>query len=225
MNTKKILILALAAVLLVAVSVGGTMAYMTAKTQKVENTFTTTSIAIELWESDLVENNGEYTLNEDEKVASNTDYLLLPGLTMPKDPYVEVTQGEVYVFVEVVASETPSAAKYIDWDIQDDWTALQGADGTGEEGPHGGVMYGYSGGEGYVVKSVSSANGKLYILEDNEITVFDTITSKDIADLTVDGTYTSPSLTFYAYAVQATENDDTGSDSVWAQYLRDATAN
>lgn len=222
MNTKKILALALAAVLLVGVSIGGTMAYMTAKTEKVENTFTTTSIAIELWESDLVENNGEYTLNEGEKVAANTDYLLLPGLTMPKDPYVEVTQGEVFVFVELVASTTPSADKYIDWavDTAKVWSELQGADGTGVVGPHGGTMYCY--GVGHTPKAVTSADGKLYILKDNEITIPETITTDDIAALTVNGTFQSPSLTFYAYAVQALENDGANDDDVWEQYLRDA---
>ena len=45
-NMKKILVLALAALLLVAVSVAGTVAYLTATTDPVENTFTAESIEI-----------------------------------------------------------------------------------------------------------------------------------------------------------------------------------
>ncbi|MBR6668131.1 MAG: SipW-dependent-type signal peptide-containing protein, partial [Clostridia bacterium] len=50
-NTKKILVLALAAVLLVAVSVGGTVAFLQDRTQEIVNTFTTSNIDITLEES------------------------------------------------------------------------------------------------------------------------------------------------------------------------------
>lgn len=87
-NMKKILVLSLAAVLLVAVSVGGTVAYLTAVTGEVENEFTTSNINITLTESE------------------NLNLKMVPGSTIKKDPVVTVLKGseECWVFVEVTRS-------------------------------------------------------------------------------------------------------------------------
>ena len=85
MKTKnKALLLSLCAVLLVAASVMGTMAYLTSQ-DAVTNTFSVGSVAITLDESD-VDNSTE---GENDRDKANA-YHLLPGHTYVKDPTVTV---------------------------------------------------------------------------------------------------------------------------------------
>lgn len=95
MKTKsKALLLTLCAVLLVAASVLGTMAYLTS-TAKVENTFTIGKVEINLDETDVTNPNGP-------RVKANS-YKLMPGTTYTKDPTVTVKAGseESYVRMKV----------------------------------------------------------------------------------------------------------------------------
>ena len=95
MKTKsKALLLTLCAVLLVAASVLGTMAYLTS-TAKVENTFTIGKVEITLDETDVTNPNGP-------RVKANS-YKLMPGTTYTKDPTVTVKAGseESYVRMKV----------------------------------------------------------------------------------------------------------------------------
>lgn len=112
--TKKImktLAVAMCAVLLVAGSIAGTMAYLTS-TAKVENTFTAGKVAITMDEAKVnaygepvKEVEGVETivaLNEAPRVTDN-EYKLIPGRTYVKDPIIHVAQGseECYLFVKV----------------------------------------------------------------------------------------------------------------------------
>lgn len=95
MKTKsKALLLTLCAVLLIAASVLGTMAYLTS-TDTVTNTFTVGKVEIKLDETDVTNPNGP-------RVQANS-YKLLPGLTYTKDPTVTVKAGseESYVRMKV----------------------------------------------------------------------------------------------------------------------------
>ena len=95
MKTKsKALLLTLCAVLLVAASVLGTMAYLTS-TDTVTNTFTVGKVEIKLDETDVTDPNGP-------RVKANS-YKLMPGTTYTKDPTVTVLKGseESYVRMKV----------------------------------------------------------------------------------------------------------------------------
>lgn len=95
MKTKsKALLLTLCAVLLVAASVLGTMAYLTS-TDTVTNTFTVGKVKITLDETDVTNPNGP-------RVKANS-YKLMPGTTYTKDPTVTVKAGseESYVRMKV----------------------------------------------------------------------------------------------------------------------------
>jgi len=95
MKTKsKALLLTLCAVLLVAASVLGTMAYLTS-TDTVTNTFTVGKVEIKLDETDVTDPNGP-------RVKANS-YKLMPGTTYTKDPTVAVLKGseESYVRMKV----------------------------------------------------------------------------------------------------------------------------
>ena len=98
---KKALVLFLCAVLLVAGSVAGTLAYLQSNSEVVKNTFTVGELEITLDEAKTDEY-GKVIANAD-RVTANT-YKLVPGHTYVKDPTVHVAAGseECYLFVEVV---------------------------------------------------------------------------------------------------------------------------
>lgn len=97
-KTSKALLLALCAVLLVAASVMGTMAYLTS-TDSVENTFTVGKVAITLDEAPVGTDGKETT---GERVDANS-YHLLPGHEYDKDPtvHVEANSEDSWIFVKV----------------------------------------------------------------------------------------------------------------------------
>ena len=100
MKTKsKALLLTLCAVLLVAASVLGTMAYLTS-TAKVENTFTIGKVEIKLDEAKV---NANGIPEEGAARVTGNSYKLMPGNTYTKDPTVTVKAGseESYVRMKV----------------------------------------------------------------------------------------------------------------------------
>ena len=109
MKTKsKALLLALCAVLLVAASVLGTMAYLTSQEQ-VTNTFSVGSVSMTLDEQDVkpdgtkdTENEDGDTLNALGRVQAN-EYHLLPGHKYIKDPIIHIAENSesCWVFVKV----------------------------------------------------------------------------------------------------------------------------
>ena len=97
MNTKKILALALAAVLLVAVSVMGTMAYLVDTTGEVKNTFTAAGIDINLDETMNAKSTADKTENDIWTMQ------MIPGTSKTKDPIVSVekdTTVDIYLYVK-----------------------------------------------------------------------------------------------------------------------------
>ena len=101
MKTKsKALLLTLCAVLLVAASVMGTMAYLTS-TDKVENTFTVGKVAIKLDEA-KVDTDGTPVTPAD-RVKANS-YKLLPGHTYNKDPMVTVLEGSESSYIKMTVT-------------------------------------------------------------------------------------------------------------------------
>lgn len=89
------------AILLVAVSIAGTMAYMTS-TAKVENTFTVGSVSITMDET-KVDLYGNALTGDDAGRGNANTYKLIPGHTYVKDPTIHVTAGseQCYLFVKV----------------------------------------------------------------------------------------------------------------------------
>lgn len=99
MKTKtRALLLTLCAVLLVAASVFGTMAYLTSD-DSVTNTFTVGSVDIKLDEAKVGENGKKVT--PEERVKENA-YHLLPGHEYDKDPTVTVLEGSDDAYVRLL---------------------------------------------------------------------------------------------------------------------------
>ena len=134
MKTKNIaLLLTLCAVLLVAASVMGTIAYLTSH-DAVVNTFSVGSISMSLDEQD-VDNS---TPGEDDRAKANA-YHLLPGHTYVKDPiiHIDAASEDAWIFVKVEngisAYEAATADGYTsiaDQITANGWTALDGVTGV-----------------------------------------------------------------------------------------------
>lgn len=96
-NTRnRILLTALAALLLVAISVGGTVAYLKASTNAITNTFTTAGITLELKETKKPDGT--------EVADGVTDWTakLIPGKDYDKNPKVKITNDvDAYLFVKI----------------------------------------------------------------------------------------------------------------------------
>lgn len=108
MNKKlrRILLTVCSAALLVCVTVGATVAYLTS-TDTVKNTFTVGNVQIKLDEA-KANLDGTLTDNGTTRVDANT-YKLLPGHTYSKDPMVTVLDGSesCYVKMTVTFSKAP----------------------------------------------------------------------------------------------------------------------
>lgn len=106
-KTSKALLLMLCAVLLVAASVLGTMAYLTSS-DEVVNTFTVGKVEIKLDEAKVDENGQAITGEGAERVDAN-DYHLLPGLTYDKDPMVTVLKGSESAYIKMTVTFSKAA--------------------------------------------------------------------------------------------------------------------
>ena len=138
-NTRnRILLTALAALLLVTLTIGGTMAWLVDTTTEVKNTFTTAKVDIIL-----------------DETQTDRNFEMIPGTVYPKEPYVTVVDGSesCWVFVEVVASE---GLENVDWSVDtDNWIEL-----TVTDAPHSGKVYYY--------KDRLNAGDTKYILDGGE---------------------------------------------------------
>ena len=107
MKTRsKVLLLTFCALVLVAASILGTVAYMTSQ-KKVTNTFTVGSVSIRLDEA-IVDENGvaaDLTVRTDD--TNNTQsYHLIPGQTYTKDPTVTVEANSEQAYVRMMVTIT-----------------------------------------------------------------------------------------------------------------------
>ena len=188
------LVLVLALALIVGVAGGATFAWLTAKTDPVVNTFTYGDINIT-----LAENTG-------------SDYKIIPGVAIKKDPLVTVlAKSEAcWLFVKVEEENWP-ALTYVDgentvrkvnYDIADGWTK-----GDGTSIPAN--VY-------YREVDAKDAAQEFPVLKDNKITVSDTLTKIEINEK-LTGT---PKLSITAYAIQK-DGMDTAANA-WAA-IRDTT--
>ena len=161
------LVLVLALALIVGVAGGATFAWLTATSDTVTNTFTYGDINIDLAES------------------TGSDYKIIPGVDIKKDPKVTVKAGSeaCWLFVKVEEEGTFVANK-VTYSIADGWTK-----GDGTKIPAN-VYY-------RAVDAVKN-DTDFAVLKDNKITVSNTLTKIDIKDILT----TTPKLSITAYAIQ-----------------------
>ena len=112
---KKGLALILALTLLTVGIVAGTLAWLTAKSDTVTNTFTTSDITVKLQET------------------TGTSYKMIPGYDLEKNPKAWVVDGseDCYLFVKLdwannTYTSGETAKSYLDWAIADGWEPVPG---------------------------------------------------------------------------------------------------
>ena len=104
-TARKVLVLALCAVLLVSATIMGTMAYLTS-TDSVQNTFTVGNVSIKL---DEAKANPDGTLVDGAERVKANSYKLLPGHTYNKDPMVTVLKDSESAYVKMTVTFTKSS--------------------------------------------------------------------------------------------------------------------
>ena len=139
MNKKKTILSICAVALVCAISVMGTMSFLSAKLEAnkvVVNTFVAAGggkiidpkpseeEAFKLVESKAVMQNGAYVLDKTQKVAENTYDRAVPNMVIPKDPKLTVniaTDVSAYVFVKVTDTTDSNLTKK---DLTADWNKV-----------------------------------------------------------------------------------------------------
>ena len=105
-SKKKALLMMVCAVMLVLVSVMGTMAYLTSQ-DTVTNTFTVGKVAITL---DEAKANADGSLfDQGATRVKENNYKLLPGHTYAKDPMVTVLEGSENSYIKMTVTFTKAA--------------------------------------------------------------------------------------------------------------------
>lgn len=160
---KKMIALTAALVLVLSAAVVGTVAWLTDKTQAEVNTFTVGNIAIDLTET-------------------TTDYKMIPGEEIDKDPKVSVEAGSEACWLFVKVEESANLDDFISYTIADGWTKL-------EDGVY------------YRTVAADATEREFSVLANDKVTVKDTVTKADMDAIKADSTK-QPTLTFTAYAVQ-----------------------
>ena len=203
---KKSMIAVVAVVFALCFAIGGTLAWLIDTTSEVKNTFTVGDINIELWEHNYESD----TLGSD-TVTGNDNYKMIPGDTLPKDPYVIVKANSEACWLFVKVEKSGNFDDFMTCDIADGWTALNDADNDGVADD--GVYYREVGATG------DNDSNPFYILENNKVTVNGEVTKDKLSALASEGVEL-PTLTFTAYAVQSDNVVDknyngTAADEEW----------
>lgn len=98
---RKFLLMLSSAILLVSISVGATVAYLT-DTDSVKNTFTVGNVQITLDETDV----DLYGVKDGETRVKANDYKLIPGHNYIKDPTLHVQKGSEDAWVRMLVTVT-----------------------------------------------------------------------------------------------------------------------
>lgn len=175
-NKRKSLLIVISMMLVCALSIAGTMAYLTKTTDTVSNTFTAgklfdekvTGYGITLTESAVKQDtNGDYIKDESKttRVTSNKYEAVIPGSTIFKDPQVDIKglATESYLYI-VVKDNT------IDFDYSIDGSKWKD---TGLKLSNN-IVYVYSNGESEAAK-VKGGLSAVGIIENNKITAKSTL--------------------------------------------------
>ena len=182
---KKAIVAVVALVLVLCCAMGGTLAWLVAKTDPVVNTFTYGDINIDLSES------------------KDLDLRMIPGNPIDKDPTVtvEANSEDCWLFVKIEKSDNFDA--FMTYSIADGWTRLT-------EDTKGNAIS-----DLIYWREVDASNEQqaFEVLEDNEVSVLGTVTKDNLNALNADGASNYPTLTFTAYAVQRDTNITTAAQA------------
>lgn len=124
-------------------------------------------------------------INIDLSESENLNLKMVPGNTITKDPKVTVQANSEKCWLFVKVDKSSNYGDFLeDYQMAAGWTALDGQDG----------VY-------YQVVDASTANQVFEVLNNNQVTVKDTVTKAQMEGIK-NNTTAAPTLTFTAYAVQ-----------------------
>lgn len=198
MKKTKVLLTLACAILLVAASVMGTLAYLTA-TDTVENSFTVgDNVTITLDEAKTDELG---VAEEDAARVQANIYKLLPGHTYTKDPTVHVTGEDCYVFVTVSNGIS---------DIEAEGNSTIAAQMTAK---------GWKAVEGYESLYIYAIDedAKTAVSKATDLIVFETFTVEDDAVHTALEAVKDAKIIINAYAVQKDGFEAMTPAEIWAE--------
>ena len=193
-NARRILLLVGLMSLVAVISIGGTIAWLTDKTDPVTNTFTASDVHI--------------TLSESNTVNNAKSFKMVPGATINKDPKITVDSDSEDCWVFVKVEESDNLRTFIDYEIAAGWKQLMQPVEGSDPKPVQGVYY------RKVLNSDTTREFSVigYTNADEEfvndyVYVNDTVTKTMMDGLTPE---TQPTLKFTAYAIQVAsfENED-----------------
>lgn len=219
-NMKRILVTLVAAVLLMAVSVAGTLAWLTNYTDPVVNTFTYGNVVITLTEGEVwemvadgenfnAENNGTWKDRENNRTAENI-YKLIPGRTYDKDPtvFVDANSEDAYIFVKVENGFSAYEMATTEWGT----IATQMADLGWIEVDAANHIF------------CKTENGKAVVAEaGDELIVFEHFTMSDSLTDEQFTAATQATITVTAYAIQAEGISADDPAAIWTKYVAQTT--
>ena len=169
---KKTIALVLACILCVGIGIGGTLAWLTDKTDSVTNTFTTSDIDITL---------------EETKGGENKEFKMVPGYTIEKDPKVTVTAGSEDCYLFVKLEKSANFDSFMTYEMAGGWTQLKDASDVAVPGVF------------YRVVHAADMGTAFSVLKNDQVKVLDSVTKANMNGLTAN---TYPTLTVTAYASQ-----------------------
>ena len=179
---KKLMAIALCTIIGVMAIAGSSLAWLKAETDTVTNTFTEGLVGIDLYEHDYVPDSN--TLDNATKVTENTDYKMVPGKVLPKDPTVVVKAKSEACYVFIKVEEVGAVDTFLTYSVDlSVWTALPGVDG---------VYY-------KEITTYTTTDTELNVLTNKKVTVNSTVEIDDMTGLTAEN---APQLKFTAYAIQ-----------------------
>ena len=202
-TTKKLAIAVVALSLALVCAIGGTLAFLVAKSEEVVNTFTYGGIEITLTEKEgAVNDKGEHVFEN-----------VVPGAIVKKDPMVTVKADSenCYVYAKVENNVVLNGAVVVTCNIDsDNWTLVEKV-----ENANGSVvsLYKYTGSDNDIVAKTSSDTELPALFED--VTFSEDIESGDIEILDA----ITDDIVITAYAHQADNTDVDTADaaaSAWA---------
>lgn len=191
----KALLMSLCAVLLVAASVLGTMAYLT-DSKDVKNTFTVGNVTITMDETDV----DDSTPNKERDQANS--YKLMPGHTYTKDPiiHVDANSEDCYLFVKVdnqiAAIEADGNTTVAAQMAAKGWKAVEGKDGI------------------YVYVGTTAA--PVAVKANDNVTVFEQLVIAGTVNGDTLKTYENKTITVTAYAVQKDGFEGKTANQIWS---------
>ena len=186
---KKSLALLVALVLAIGCVIGGTLAWLTAETGAVVNTFSTSDIEVKLEET------------KGTTVTGGKEFKMIPGYELEKDPKAWVVAGseDCYLFVKLdwannTYTSGETAKSYLDWAIADGWEPV-----TSETNVY------YRTVTSAQMSSDNGATNAYPVLAGNKVTVNGEITKEQMNALDAEDAV-KPTLTITAYASQLHKN-------------------